>query len=149
MALCFFDVLVTFKILNRKVILSATYWNWQLTEHWRFLVLHLGQSEWRLDEGIHNDGICHIYKQKRNWHTWCPILTMGVNTASTILGLASWLFQVAIDWRHLSVRYKSLWWDKREKQGPSLMLMLSVNRAASMFHLVCQVLNLRLGSIDA
>jgi len=70
---------------------------WSVNDFWSCI---LWQSEWQLDADIHKWGIGCIDKQKREWHTPCPILKMSVSGASMIIGLASWLIWVVIGCRH-------------------------------------------------
>jgi hypothetical protein len=46
-----------------------------------------------LDANDHKSGIGRIPTQKRMKYTPCPILKMSVNGASTVFGLAGWLFK--------------------------------------------------------
>jgi len=64
---------------------------WLSTERQRFFVLYVRLLKCDLVVVIYNHCIGHLYRQKRMLHSPCPILTMSINRATMIFGLASWV----------------------------------------------------------
>jgi len=63
---------------------------WASTEHQRFRVWSIQQSNGCIVTSIQRGSIRHLHSSKSKSHAPCAILEMSVNRASTIFGLASW-----------------------------------------------------------
>jgi hypothetical protein len=84
-------VLATLSGKNKSNRLLDPFWNWGSTVRQQYRVLHLGHSDMWSVANIHTWDIGWVYGQKQQQYAPSPILNMGVNGASLIVCLASWL----------------------------------------------------------
>jgi len=87
------EVIAAFRGKNDSNSLPAPCWKWGSKERERFSVMHPGYSKRRFVAINHiwTDG--GLFRQNSAWHKCYIIMKMIINSASTIFGLAYWVFK--------------------------------------------------------